>query len=236
MSRRARIKWPGCPFHLTQRGNNGHHVFEHSGDYETYLRILRYAIHRAHVRILSYALMKNHVHIIAVPEYGNSLPQLFRILSGTYAQYWNTRKGMAGRVWQSRYYSAPMSPTHLHYAIRYVEMNPVRAGITANPGSFPWSSAPAHYSGQDPDEILDMEYLANRGGPAAWIRMIEMPNPGEREINNFLRACTYGERPFGDEDFLKAAERQIGLKFLRWPFVQSLASDEVAFRLEHLPS
>lgn len=235
MPRRARPQWPGCPFHITQRGNNRQPVFTDPEDHSTYLRILRHGLLNTGVRILAYALMKNHVHLIAVPPYGDSLSRLFRIVTGTYSRYWNIRHGASGHLWEGRYYSAPMSPTHLHHALRYVELNPVRANLVANPASFPWTSAQAHYSGEDPTQVLDMSYLEDRGGPAAWIHMIEAPNIRTREINHYIRSCTYADRPCGDEDFLKQAELQFGFQYRRWPFLQALASDEVAFRLEHLP-
>ncbi len=235
MPRRARPVWPGCPFHITQKGNNGQVIFQTEGDFRIYLEITRKSLDRAGVRILAYALMNNHVHIVAVPEYGDGLSHLFRRLSGGYAHYSNLRTGSTGRIWQSRYYSAPMSPLHLHYALRYVEMNPVRAGLVANPGSYRWSSAPAHFGGGDPFGVLDMEYWKQRGGSESWIRMVEAPRYRTREMEHYLRVCTYAERPFGDEEFLRKAEERLGQSFKRWPFSHSLASDEVTFRLDHLP-
>jgi putative transposase len=210
-------------------------IFHDPSYFEGYLRILKRSLPHASVRVLAYALMNNHVHIIAIPAFGDSFSTLFRRVSGSYSHYVNLRLGSTGKVWGGRYFSSAMSDRHMHHALRYVEMNPVRAGMVSNPANYRWTSAQAHYSGRDPFEILDLNFLEERGGPEAWVQMIE-GEPMQRtfEIDHFLRKCTYAERPFGDEAFLREAESFFGRTWNRWPFERSLTSSELALNLEKL--
>jgi len=180
--------------------------------------------------------MNNHVHLILVPPFHDTMARLFQSLSGTYAQWFNAGRAVSGRLWQTRYYAAPMSPLHLHHALRYVELNPVRARISSSITGYRWTSAEAHCSGIDPWGILDMDMLAAKGGPKAWRSMLERGTRDlrEREIHHLLRACTYAERPFGDESFIAEVERQLQVTYRRWPFQHALESDDAAYSLEHL--
>jgi len=234
MSRRARTVWPGCPFHIVQKANHGDPIFESDPDFHAYLNLLKRGLPDSSTRILAFALMNNHVHLIAIPEFGDSFSRLMRGLAGSFARYFNTTRCEKGRVWQDRYYSTPMSPRHLHHALRYVELNPVRARIAKSATDSPWTSARAHYTGIDPTGILDMQFFHSRGGIEAWKRMIEYRDTREAEINHFLRSCTYAERPFGDTSFVEEAEKRLGRRFKRWPFDQSLESSDTTHRLDHL--
>jgi putative transposase len=234
MSRRARTVWPGCPFHIVQKANHSDPIFESDSDFAAYRNLLKRGLPASATRLLAFAVMNNHVHLILLPEFGDSLSRLMRALAGSYARYFNTTRAEKGRVWQDRYYSTPMSPRHLHHALRYVELNPVRAGIAKIATDSPWTSARAHHSGIDPTGILDMQFFHSRGGTEAWRRMIEYRDTREAEINHFLRSCTYAERPFGDTKFVEEAERRFGCHFKRWPFDQSLESSDTSYHLDNL--
>ena len=93
----------------------------------------------AGVRLLAYSLMTNHVHWVMDPEHGDSLAVLFRRVHGRYAQYFNSRYRRSGHLWQGRFFSCPLSESHLDVVLKYVETNPVRAGIVLNPMDYRWS-------------------------------------------------------------------------------------------------
>ena len=133
MPRNARVVWPGLPYHVTQRGTNGQTVFYSVADRKTYLYLLRANLEDCNVRILAFCLMSNHVHWIIVPGTEDSLARLFRRVHGRYAQYLNARRQRNGHLWQNRFYSCPLGETHLWTALRYVELNPVRAGLVEAP-------------------------------------------------------------------------------------------------------
>ena len=98
-------------------------------DHLVYLRLMRDACEKYRTLIWTYKLMDNHVHHIAVPEHEDSLHRTIKVAHGDYTSYFNTKYGMVGHAWQGRFKSFPMEEAHCWNAIRYVERNPVRAGM-----------------------------------------------------------------------------------------------------------
>ncbi len=93
-----------------------------------YLELLREDIERCQVTLLGYCLMSNHVHLVMVPNKADGLAQALKHTHGRYASYWNAGHGSSGHLWQGRFYSCPLDQPHLWEALRYTELNPVRAG------------------------------------------------------------------------------------------------------------
>ena len=158
------------------------------------------------VAILAYCLMPNHIHLVAVPPEEDSLAILLRRVHGRFAQYFNARRGRCGHLWQNRFYSCPMGPGHLWTAIRYVESNPVRAGLAAEPSLYEWSSAEAHFTGRDRRRLLDMRFFEEAGGVTGWRRLFGEPL-GEYDYAA-LRKATHSGQPFGDQSFRDEIQRQ----------------------------
>ena len=130
---------------------------------------------------------------MAIPGHSDSLAVLFRRVHGRYAQYLNARRHRTGHLWT---------------ALRYVEMNPVRASLVASPVEYAWSSAAAHLSGE--------------GGAGRWRELLEeREDPDQTRL---LRKCTYAGRPFGEEEFLAAMEEQFQRKRWRWAYEAYSAS------------
>ena len=143
MSRIARIVVPGIPHHVTQRGNFCQDVFPDDKYRRRYLELLSSAADEHGIAIWAWCLMINHVHLVAVPGTEGSLARGMEAVHGQYARELNRHFARTGHLWQARYYSAPLDDEHLIAAVRYVELNPVRAGIVANAWDYPWSSARA---------------------------------------------------------------------------------------------
>ena len=139
MPRRARCVLPGVPYHVTQRGVDRQATFSLDEDRHTYLRLLRENLSEADVRVWGWCLMSNHVHLVLLPGREDSLSLLMRRVHGRYAQYYNTRWGRTGHLWQNRFFSCILGIEHLWAALAYVERNPVRAGMV---------HSAAEYSGQ----------------------------------------------------------------------------------------
>lgn len=148
MARRARDVFVDLPHHVTQRGNYRQAVFVEEGDYQTYLDLLWQYADRYAMEIWAYCLMSNHVHLIAVPHTREAFARTFGLGHMRYAQAVNRRMGCTGHLWQGRFLSAPLEETYLPCAVRYVERNPVRAGLVVRAEDWPWSSARAHCEGQ----------------------------------------------------------------------------------------
>lgn len=141
MARLPRYLLPGQPQHLIQRGNNRSRVFFASEDYRFYLRCLRQASDRHQVAIHAYVLMTNHVHIVASPRTAYGLSKMMHVLGLRYAQHVNFLYQRSGTIWEGRFKAAPIdSEPYLMTCFKYVELNPVRAGIVDSPGHYCWSS------------------------------------------------------------------------------------------------
>ena len=152
------------------------------------------------MRLLAYCLMENHVHLVCVPEEEDSLAVCLRRTHGRYAQYFNARRQRSGHLWQSRFYSCPMDEMHLWAAIRYVELNPVRAGMVERAERYGYSSAAAHVSGRDEGKLLDMEFWRGSGAGEEWGERLRVAETGE-ELRKMRRA-TYAGSALGDEAFV----------------------------------
>lgn len=134
---------PGVPHHVTQRGNRRGRVFYSDNDHRIYLTWLREYANEHDVDVLAYCLMSNHVHLVLVPAARNSLHLALRRLHLRYAQRVNRAHEWRGHLWQGRYFASVLDESYLWAAIRYVELNPVRAGMVKQAEDYRWSSARA---------------------------------------------------------------------------------------------
>lgn len=153
MPRTARIIAPDFPHHIIQRGNRRMNVFFKENDYRFYLDLLLEWSSKAGVDIWAYCLMPNHVHIVATPENSDGLRLMMSQVHRRYTAMVNKRESWTGHLWQGRFASYVMDEAHALSAIRYVEMNPVKAGLVTHPESYVWSSARAH-TGRTADPLL----------------------------------------------------------------------------------
>jgi len=158
MSRIARMVIPGCPHHVIQRGNRRQKVFFSDQDKRAYITILRKMTVRYGIQIWAYCLMDNHVHLVVVPETEESLARGIGETHKKYTNMINLREGWKGYLWQGRFLSYPLDEKYLYSVVRYVERNPLRAGLVQKPEDYKWSSAVAHiFRIQDP--LLSESFL-----------------------------------------------------------------------------
>ncbi|MBI5745350.1 MAG: transposase [Elusimicrobia bacterium] len=210
MPRISRAVGVGLPHHITQRGNYGGMVFESDSDRERYLSLIsEYALQNA-LSILAYCLMPNHVHFVAIPGSEYSLARVFNTAHMRYAQYINWRRGLRGHLWQGRFYSCPLDGRHLVAAARYVERNPVRAGMVAAAGSWGWSSAAMHLGHAGDRFRFDLDALWSllpdlKRDWGTWLSKED-----DFEESGCLRKNTRTGRPVGDEAFVRMMERRLG--------------------------
>ena len=174
MARLARSTIIGYPHQVTQRGNYGQTVFEEEADFRRYLSWLKEYASRYAVDIWAYCLMWNHVHFICVPKVEGALAHGFNTLHMRYAQYFHGKKGVTGHLWKGRFLSCMLDDRSVFEEVRYIENNPVRAGLVERAEDYPWSSARHHVLGERDPVIIDgcflnseiqdwRAYLADRG-------------------------------------------------------------------------
>ncbi|HEY6874641.1 MAG TPA: transposase [Geobacteraceae bacterium] len=142
MPRTGRIVIAGYPHHVIQRGHNRQVVFTTEEDYRYYLGNLREWKERLGCRLYAYCLMANHVHLVVDPgERGENLALLMKRVAGRQTGFVNSREKRTGTLWEGRYRSSLVSTDDYFLACcRYVELNPVRNGIAADPAAYRWSS------------------------------------------------------------------------------------------------
>lgn len=141
MPRTARIVIPEVPVHLVQRGINRSDCFFCQKDYEAYVRFLADSATRSQCSVHAYCLMTNHVHLLVTPHAETSCAGLMKRLGQCYVQRLNTRLERKGTLWEGRFRSGLVaSEHHLLACYRYIELNPVRAGIVRGPEDYRWSS------------------------------------------------------------------------------------------------
>ena len=204
MSRIARVVIPGLPHHITQRGNRREDVFSDDADRQAYLNGIRQAFRAYSVRVWAYCFMSNHVHFVAVPEQDDSLALAFRDAHAVYATSFNRKNQTCGHLWQGRFFSTPLDEQHVWYAVRYVERNPVRAGMVCRAEEYSWSSARAH-CGLGDDSLLSNDCPCIVPA-ASWHEWLAIDAPEETEL---LREKTRTGRPCGSDDFTTRLEQQL---------------------------
>jgi putative transposase len=197
----ARLVVPGYPHHVTQRGSRRQQTFFDEADYLTYVALLRKRKEKAGVDIWAYCLMPNHVHLIAVPLREDSLAKLVGVTHHRYARRINGIHGWQGHLWQERFHSLVMDEAHLVAAVRYVELNPVRAGLCERAEDWRWSSVHAHLH-DAPNGLVTTAPMRQR--IPDWRRFLsEEDSP---ELLDTLRTRTRTGRPVGSTTFIEALE------------------------------
>lgn len=201
MTRLARLVVPGLPHHVTQRGNGRAQVFFGEDDYALYRALLGESCRAAGVEVWAWVLMPNHVHLILVPSDADGLRRALAQVHRRYAGHVHARLKRTGHFWQGRFGAVVMDEAHLAAAVRYVALNPVRAGLVEQARDWPWSSVHAHLAAQE-DGITAVAPLLSRYPDFAGF-IGQAPDPAV--LRRLRQAETIG-RPLGDDSFLTELE------------------------------
>jgi putative transposase len=148
MARLGRYFLPDQPLHVIQRGNNRQPIFFCQDDYRRLHAWLGEAAAAHDCAVHAYVLMTNHLHLLVTPGNQSSLPRTMQALGRRYVRYVNATSRRSGTLWEGRYRAAPIdSEAYFLACCRYIELNPVRAGMVVDPGDYAWSSYRAHALG-----------------------------------------------------------------------------------------
>ncbi|MBI2870464.1 MAG: transposase [Candidatus Omnitrophica bacterium] len=201
-----RIVLPDYPHHVIQRGNRNQRVFFTDQDRKAYLRFLEEAVAKYRLECWAYCLMDNHVHLVLVPRTQDSLARCIGEVHYRYSLMVNTRNGWAGHLWQGRFLSYPMEERHLYAAVRYVELNPVRAGLAALAEDYQWSSARAHVH-QVHDRLLTESFLNQE--LRNWRNYLY--DQEDVSMTEQIEDHMKNGSPMGSGEFVSAASRHTGV-------------------------
>jgi len=145
---------PDFPHHVVQRGVRRMDVFFSPEDRQKYLSLLSQSALKHELDFLAWCLMSNHAHFVVVPGQGKSLAGTFGEAHRRYTRMVNFREGWRGHLWQERFHSYPLDERHLLAAVRYVELNPVKAGLVERAEDWKWSSARFHLGLRTTDWLM----------------------------------------------------------------------------------
>ncbi len=208
--RKPRMFIPGLPAHIVQRGNNRQPIFFEQDDYATYLSFLAEAIDRYDCALHAYVLMTNHVHLLITPDGEQAISRTMQYIGRYYVPYINNKYERSGTLWEGRFKASIIdSDTYLLACYRYIEMNPVRAEMVAEPADYPWSSHACNaFSREDALVTAHPRYLSlgttARDCAANYQRLfIEQGEPLQLDE---IRLHTQSGTPLGDQRFRQKIE------------------------------
>jgi len=213
MARLPRYVIPGLPQHIIQRGNNRQVIFAADADYQFFRDAVVEAAGRFGLAIHAYVWMTNHIHLLATPAYEDSVSKTFQSAGRKYVQYFNLTYKRSGTLWEGRYRATVVdSEQYLLSVMRYIEMNPVRAGMVAHPRDYLWSSHRRYAYG---DTSLNLSWLIAHDEYQRLARTDEARQVGYRALFkanidadtlSAIRDCTHGGWALGGEKFRREIE------------------------------
>jgi len=206
MTRPVRFVAPHYAHHVRQRGVRKDPVFHEDSDYLVYIRALKEACSEHFVKICAYCLMTNHVHLIAIPTVEDGISKALHDAHTDYSMYFNRKYGLVGHVWQGRPNISVMDENYMWNAIRYVERNPVRAGMVKRAEDYLWSSAAAHCGLRD--DILLCSDFPPGGVIVNWPEWLKIDHT-EQETRT-IREHLSASRPWCSPEVLLQLEALTG--------------------------
>jgi len=216
MPRKPRFYLPGAPVHAVQRGHNRSAVFFDDLDYLEYLSCLKRAADDCGCKIHAYVLMTNHVHLLMTPECADSLGRLFQCMGRHYVRYVNETYHRHGSLWEGRYKCNVIeSEAYLLSCMRYIELNPVRAGMVNHPAEYRWSSYAANALGVSNALLTVQAEYANLGScPTDRQAVYRGLFDGDTDADELalLRGSLQTGTPLGGRKFKTEIEAALGLK------------------------
>jgi len=205
--------------HIVQRGHNRGACFLEPSGFELYLGLLTELRSEFACRIHGYVLMTNHVHLLLTPDEAGAASELLRRVNLRFVRCMNRRYGRSGPGWDSRFWSSVIETGRYFLACqRYIELNPVRAGLAKAPDKYAWSSHRANAFGE-PSLVVEphAEYLALGGNPErrqAAYRSLFLEKLTDDELGAIRKAARSGY-PYGSEEFVRDLEVRSGTRLRR---------------------
>ena len=216
MPRKVRVTLPGVTQHVIQRGNNRQPMFHDDQDRGLFSAWLsRYAL-KYEVAIHAWVYMSNHIHVLATPSIDGGLPKMMQALGRHYVRYFNKRHRRTGTLFEGRYKSCVVDcDSYVLACSRYIEMNPVRAGLTARPGEYYWSSYRSNAHGR-PCEFTQPHSTYIGLGRTPGDRMVAYRRLFDLDLSELvledIRSATHRGHALGSENFKRAIEASSGVK------------------------
>lgn len=217
MPRKPRFYLPGVPAHVVQRGRNREAVFFEDADYLAYLNWLDEAATKYDCSIHAYCLMTNHVHLLVSPRKTEGVTRLMQFLGRHYVPYINRKYGRSGSIWEGRYKAGLIDAAdYLLACMRYIELNPVVAGMVANAEQYRWSSYLCNAKGEANSLITPHHIYQARGKGQqrlnAYMALFGAHQDATEEADAEIRSSLQSGTPLGNDRFRDQIEKALGQK------------------------
>jgi putative transposase len=216
MPRIARVAPGGLVFHVFNRSVGRVTLFRHQRDYQAFERVMLEAHRRFPIRILSYCIMPNHWHFVPWPQRDGQVTDFFRWLTHAHAMRWRVSHHTVGYgpLYQGRFKCLPVQEDpHLLTLCRYVERNPLMAGLVRRAQDWPWSSLWMRLNGSSEMKELLSDWPVQR--PRHWIELVNQPL-SDRELERIRLSLKRG-RPYGSDEWVRRTARRLGLQHTMRP-------------------
>lgn len=216
MARTARVVLPDVPLHVIQRGNNKQPCFRGDGDCRRLLSILGEQAAKTGCAVHAYVLMSNHIHLLVTPPHAIAIGQMMKAVLQEYSQYFNWKHQRTGGLWEGRFRSSLVQrEDYFLVCQRYIELNPVRAGMVEHPGDYKWSSYRCNGRGiSDPIVAPHIVYLGLADSESARRKVYRelFQSEIDNHVLQHIRDAVRGNRALGSAAFVEQIESQTGRK------------------------
>jgi putative transposase len=207
---------PGYPYHIVQRGNNREACFVEIENYQFYLELWKECSQRYGVDVHAYCLMTNHIHFLVTPRYKDSISRVTREVGSRYGYYFNKSYKRTGTLWEGRHKSSLVqSDRYLLTCMRYIELNPVTAGMVSKPEEYRWSSYMVNAWSGPSNVVPHAEYLKlgsdSQTRHHAYRELFKYQMPDE-DIH-LIECASHYCQPVADNRFRQRLETRYGIKF-----------------------
>jgi putative transposase len=218
MARLQRVCLPGVPLHIVQRGNNRQACFTADADFAAYAHWLAAHAETNGVAVHAWVFMPNHVHLLVTPDTADGASRMMQTLGRQYVRYFNREYRRTGTLWEGRFRSCVVdTEAYLLTCQRYIELNPVRAGLAATPDAYAWSSYRANGLGRaadlwTPHPVYEALGTTAAERTAAYRRLFAAPLG--RAALDAIRKATHTGTVLGGDAFRAEIERRSGLSMV----------------------
>ena len=207
MSRPLRIQYPGAWYHVMNRGRRREAIYPKKEDYVAFIEVLKESVSSWNIKIVAYCLMPNHFHIVLMPAQSEDLSKWMQWLMTSHVRRYHRYHGTSGHVWQGRFKSFIIqSDIHLLMVLRYVEGNPVRAGLVKLAKDWQWSSH-GEVTGTRSRLLVDEVSLEL---PDDWSSYVD-ESLTENELEKFHQSVNR-QSPYGSSEWQEQISRELGLE------------------------
>jgi putative transposase len=230
MARLPRLTVTGYPHHVILRGNDRQDIFRNTADYQRMLDLFEQHSREQGVDIHAYVLMTNHLHLLLTPQQEQGLPKMMQAVGRSYVQIFNKVHGRTGTLWEGRYRSTLIqTERYLLACMAYIDLNPVRANMVAQPEDYVWSSY-GHYAGRRHDRLITPHALYWGLGNTPFAReaaYAEMVHAGiQADQQRALTDATLSGWALGDAKFIAGLKAETSRRLIKGqagrPFLKPL--------------